>query len=76
MSKQLHINYSFPIGDCLRLSEQVQTEAGNTYFRLPFWIQKQEGDLIIHEQMPDDLSQFIVKARLGGKNPQPIKPNL
>ena len=55
----------------------VETDEGNTYMEIPFWIQKKaNGVYEVHPEMPNDLSKFITKARLGGDNPQPIKAEL
>lgn len=60
----------------LRLAEHVRTDLGNDYYNIPFWIQKVNDVLILHEAMPEDLKMFITKAGLGGENPRIIKPEL
>ena len=60
-----------------RYGERVDTEAGNTYYRVPFWMKKlPDGSVLLYPEEPEDLSKFITKAGLGGDNPQSNKPIL
>jgi hypothetical protein len=76
MSKQIHMVEHTPLRDFLQFAEIVRTDQGNSYYRVPFWIQRHNGLLILHENPPEDLSEFITKAGLGNPNPQIIKPEL
>ena len=46
---------------------------GKKYYHLPFWFESVGGSWIIHDlnNLPPDLQDFLVKARMGGDNPQP-----
>ena len=76
MSKKIHMIDQTPLKDFLRFAESIHTDQGNVYYRVPFWIQEENGVLVLHEQTPKDLSEFICKAGLGINNPQSIKPKL
>ena len=78
MSKEIKLIGRYQLNDAIRLAaEKVVTEEGSVYARIPFWFEVQNGgDLILHEEMPEDLSKFICKSGLGGDNPKPIKPKL
>lgn len=65
-----------PLKDFLHFADFVHTEQGNDYFRVPFWIQQDNGVLVLHKEIPEDLSQFLAKAGLGGGNPQIQKTTL
>ena len=54
----------------------VVTSEGNTYAKIPFWFEIQNDGIVLHETMPEDLSEFVTKAGLGGDNPQIIKPEI
>jgi hypothetical protein len=57
-------------------AERVVTKNGNVYYRFPVWFQHlpNTGEFVIHTDMPEDLSEFIVKSGLGGGHPKPTKP--
>ena len=78
MSKEINISYWEPLANLVKYAERVETEAGNVYYRFPRWFHQLPDNLefVIHTDIPEDLSQFIVKSGLGGDNPQPTKPKL
>ena len=76
MSVKIHMVDQISVKDFLRFAEYVHTENGNEYYRIPFWIQRSDEVLILHEEDPEDLSQFITKAGLGNPNPQIKKAEL
>ena len=76
MSKKIHMVDQTPLKDFLRFAECIHTDQGNVYCRVPFWIQEKNGLLVLHGEMPEDLSQFIAKAGLGNPNPQIKKVKL
>ena len=77
MSKEINIKWKPEYGNLFQYAEKVNTQEGNKYLKLPFWIQKlPNGDFILYEEPPKDLSQFLTKAGLGGDNPQPKKVKL
>jgi len=76
MSKQINICSNFTLVESLRMAEYVHTDSGNDYYKIPFWMQKINDVLILHEEMPEDLKIFVTKAGLGGDNPQIKKAEL
>jgi hypothetical protein len=69
----LQITYK-PILDILKeFGSVIETQEGNVYAEIPFWMEIKNGEVILHTSMPEDLSQFLAKAGLGGDNPQPRK---
>jgi hypothetical protein len=75
MSEPKSILYWCQFENLLEYAEVVHTKEGRVYFRIPVWFEKMGcGEFRIHEDMPEDLSQFITKAGLGGDNPQIQKP--
>jgi len=79
MSKSVDIGKSIPLALLLKkYAEKVVTPEGNTYYHIPHWFQQISGDFefVMHVNLPEDLSQFIAKAGLGGDNPQSTKAKL
>jgi len=66
------------LANLIKYAERIKTDDGNIYFHFPYWFQQIPGDFrfLIHDDLPEDLSQFITKSRLGGDNPKPEKPKL
>lgn len=60
----------------IKCSKEVTTDQGNTYYKMSHWFQvSPDGeDIIVYGKMPDDLSEFIVRAGLGQPNPQIKNP--
>lgn len=77
MKEPIELGKSYGLANLVRFAERVVTEEGNIYYRFPCWFQELPGDFefILHRDLPDDLSQFITKAGLGGDNPQIKEPN-
>ncbi len=60
-----------------RFGTWVVSVDGNHYYELPFWFKPTtEGWVLYGDELPEDLSQFIVKSGLGGDHPQPQKVKL
>lgn len=60
-----------------RFGTRVETAEGNHYYEIPFWFKPTaEGWILYGAKLPEDLSQFITKAGLGGDNPQPKEVRL
>lgn len=72
------IGQSFALSNLVKLAEQVVTTEGNIYYRFPCWFQQLPGnfEFIAWFNPPEDLTQFITKAGLGGDNPQIKKPRV
>ena len=71
MSKPETILFCDPFDMLLEYAEGAVIEGDKTYFRFPVWFEKLgKGKYAIHaEELPEDLSEFITKAGLGGDNP-------
>ncbi len=78
MNKEIKIVGGFPLSDIIyRFGTRVSTPEGNSYYEIPFWFKSTENGWVLYgKDLPDDLMQFITKARLGGDNPQPEKVEL
>jgi len=63
----------------MKYAERITTADGNTYYRFDGWFQMIPGDyeFVFHrDNWPEDLSQFVTKAGLGGDNIQIEQPEL
>ena len=65
-----------PVSVLVRHASEIVTEEGNTYYKIPHWFQvtPNGNDIVFHGKMPEDLSTYICKARLGNPNPQIKNP--
>lgn len=56
---------------------RIRTD-GREFYYLPFWFENVGGTWRFYsmDNLPEQLSQFIIKARLGNPNPQPEKGEL
>ena len=57
-----------------KYAEKVITADGSVYYRFIDWFQQLDRGFVMHLDLPNDLSEFIVKAGLGNPNPQIQKP--
>ncbi len=73
MSKRKNITNTLPFEILAEYGTVVETEEGNTYVELPFWMKLEGDQVVLCMEPPEDLSAFICKAGLGSHNPQPIK---
>jgi len=78
MLENINIGKNIELYNLLKYAEEVVTEDGNKYYRFPDWFQLLPDDFafVIIRKLPQDLSEFIVKSRLGGNNPQVKQPVL
>jgi len=78
MTKKIDIGKNVALRNLFKYAEEVVTEEGNTYYRFPDWFQllPDDCDIILHVELPEDLSMFICKAGLGINNPKIKKPKL
>ena len=77
MSESVDIKGYYQIGDLIEFAEKVETEEGNTYYRLPHWFQVSGEDFVMHmDTWPEDLAMFLTKAHLGGQHPRIQKPKI
>jgi hypothetical protein len=78
MAESIDIGQNYSLAILLKYAAEVVTEEGNTYYKFPYWFQLHPGnfEFTIHRNLPEDLSQFITKAGLGGPNPRPKEPEL
>ena len=61
----------------MKCAERVPAKNGNIYYHLPCWFEEVgPGELVLHLKNPEDLTEFITKAGLGGDNPQITKPEI
>ena len=78
MLKNRNIGQSFALANLTKFAEKVTTTEGRTYYRFPCWFEQLPGnfEFVVHEDLPEDLSKFIVKSGLGGDNPKIKKPEI
>lgn len=78
MSKEINIVEISTLTEIIyRFGTRVTTVEGNDYYEIPFWFKPAiEGWILYGAELPEDLSEFITKAGLGGSNPQPKKVKL
>lgn len=78
MEKKINIGQNHALAILTKYAEEVTTEEGNTYYRIPFWFQQHPGnfEFSICVEIPEDLSLFITKSGLGAPNPQIKKPKV
>jgi len=67
-----------PMSVLIKCACKVETNEGNTYYKIPYWFEISDDgeDIIVHGNMPEDLSNYVTKAGLGGDNPKIKKPEV
>jgi len=62
----------FSVSTLVKYASEITTKSGNTYYKIPYWFKvSSDGENIeFLKKMPEDLSEFVCKARLGNPNPQ------
>lgn len=76
MGKPVDIQWYYQAEDLLEFAEKVETPEGNSYYRLPQWFQVNGRHYVMHSELPEDLSEFLTKAALGGDNPKVQPPKI
>jgi hypothetical protein len=77
MSGKVEIGQSYALANLIEFAESVITEQGNIYYHFPCWFQLNPNfEFTIHRELPEDLTEYIVKAGLGNPNPQIKKPEI
>jgi len=79
MAKKINIGKSVAMANFVsKYAEKVVTPTGKEYYRFPYWFEKilDDFEFVMHVDIPEDLSECICKAGLGGDNPKIVKPKL
>ena len=79
MASKVEIGKSFAMANFVsKYAEKIVTPAGKEYYRFPHWFEKvlDDFEFVMHIDLPDDLSECLCKAGMGGENVKIEKPKL
>jgi hypothetical protein len=78
MAGTVELGQNYALVNLFKYAAKVETKEGKVYYKFPFWFEQLPGnfEVVMHRDMPEDLSNFICKAGLGSNNPQIEQPEV